>query len=83
MEEKLRENDRKKPHWRSLDTEELLSNLIRELAELVEAITYSDFNDIRHEAADVANYAMMIADGFEHLISPSGMLSLRIEEIRR
>lgn len=83
MEAKVRENDERKPHWRTMDAEELLSGLVRELAELVEAITYGDADDVQSEAADVANYAMMLADKQERLYLPPGVIALRIEEVRR
>lgn len=61
MELKLRENDHKggwehcSPHW-------LLDRLKQEVLELENAISSSDANEITKEAADVANFALMIAD---------------------
>lgn len=57
-----------KPHWRDSDIQFLLERLDDEVHELRRAIenayTY-DRKLIRKEAADVANFAMMIADWFD------------------
>jgi NTP pyrophosphatase (non-canonical NTP hydrolase) len=58
---KLRENAHK-AHWNTVTTEWLLNRCIEELEELKEAVTNEDPGEIVREAADVANFAMMIAD---------------------
>jgi NTP pyrophosphatase (non-canonical NTP hydrolase) len=58
MEIVLRGND-DKGGWDSEEREYLESRLSEELEELKEAKTYEE---IKKEAADVANFAMMIAD---------------------
>ena len=61
MESRLKENDhkggwdRESPGW-------LYARLLEELAELLDALGFGSMENIRREAADVANYAMMIAD---------------------
>ena len=60
MEHKLRENDHK-GGWELVSIDELFDLLIGEVDELREAIRCGNFIDIMLEAADVANYAMMIA----------------------
>ena len=71
MEAKLRENDGIKEHWRVLHSfkpEWALAHLLKhELDELLEAINAiydgtATAADVIRECADVANYAMMIAD---------------------
>ena len=57
MEKKLRENDHKS-HWSGREQEYLFTRLMEEAGELHAA--YLD--TIVEEAADVANFAMMIAD---------------------
>jgi len=63
--EKLQEN-RGKPHWRETRINFLLADLVQELAELISAI---DNNlpkaEVWREAADIANFAAMIADNYE------------------
>lgn len=61
MELKLRKNDHK-GGWANMPRETLLALLDGEVQELREAIASGDPLDIAQEAADVANYAMMIAD---------------------
>lgn len=78
MEVKLRANDHK-GGWMQDDPLRLLTRLQEEFAELIIAFwdavgasyrekrfTYTDEEKIRivHEAADVANFAMMVADNF-------------------
>jgi NTP pyrophosphatase (non-canonical NTP hydrolase) len=58
MEQKLRENSHK-AHWRDCSREWLMSRLLDEVEELRAAVTSED---VAREAADVANFAMMIAD---------------------
>ena len=49
--------------WKHLDDSYLLARLMEELGELAVAIEYGiNKKDIIKEAADVANFAMMIAD---------------------
>jgi len=59
MESKLRANDHK-AHWRECSLDYLLTRLEQEALELREAINCGD--GVIGEAADVANFAMMIAD---------------------
>ena len=59
MESKLRANDHK-THWRECSLDYLLTRLEQEALELREAINCGD--GVISEAADVANFAMMIAD---------------------
>lgn len=67
MESKLRANDHR-GGWDSESTEWLLARLYEEVAELaLELNRYDDppatrASRIAHEAADVANFAMMLAD---------------------
>lgn len=67
MYEKLEKN-KHKGGWKDCDKKYLLNRLKQEVAELNLACSVSDGiidpNDIRREAADVANFAMMIADNF-------------------
>lgn len=58
---KLRENSHK-AHWNTVTTEWLLNRCMEELNELQEALGNEDPGDIVRECADVANFAMMIAD---------------------
>ncbi len=61
MERKLLENDHKS-HWSGFTNRQLLNRLKQETAELEHAIGCG--KDVVGEAADVANFAMMIADIF-------------------
>ncbi|MGG4288345.1 hypothetical protein ABEW81_11165 [Priestia megaterium] len=61
MEEKLRENDHK-GGWEDCDYGYLIPRLGEEVNELVQAIVSGQTVSIVKEAADVANFAMMIAD---------------------
>lgn len=62
MEEKLSGADHK-PHWSRLPYGYLLSRLLDELSELNIAVSYGYTPVlIARECADVANFAMMIAD---------------------
>jgi NTP pyrophosphatase (non-canonical NTP hydrolase) len=64
MECKLQLNDHK-PHWRNLGLDYLMCRLKDEVAELEDAIASGGTRNQRaDEAADVANFAMMIADIF-------------------
>jgi len=61
MEEKLQQNDYK-GGWKNCNTQQLLSYLKGETLELEQAIIDGNKENIVKEAADVANFAMMIAD---------------------
>jgi len=61
MEAKLKENDHKQ-HWSSMPMQYLIGRLAEEQEELREAIEGENSEEILKEAADVANFAMMIAD---------------------
>ena len=74
MEERLRSND-VKGGWEHLTPTLLLSRLLEEAGELAREIRHLEEVDptpeeamsVRKEAADVANYAMMIADNYGDL----------------
>lgn len=61
MELKLMRNNAK-GGWHGMDVGQLLRLLAKELDELADAIVHGSGQDVIDEAADVANYAMMIAD---------------------
>lgn len=61
MEKQLAANDHK-GHWADCDSEWLLARARDELAELEQAILDCDSEAIRNEAADAANFCMMICD---------------------
>ena len=61
MEAQLRANDHK-PGWHGIASPVLLHRLREETEELAEAISTANRDCVVHEAADVANFAMMIAD---------------------
>jgi NTP pyrophosphatase (non-canonical NTP hydrolase) len=61
MLDKLREN-RHKAHWKHVDRQWLMDRMMDEIYELNEAIADDDPLSISLECADVANFAMMIAD---------------------
>jgi NTP pyrophosphatase (non-canonical NTP hydrolase) len=61
MELKLMRNDAK-GDWRGMDVGQLLDLLEAELDELADAVMNGTDDDVIDEAADVANFAMMIAD---------------------
>jgi NTP pyrophosphatase (non-canonical NTP hydrolase) len=66
MEKKLKENDHK-ASWTDCDMDYLMSRTEQELDELSKAIVDLKFGigtieDVIKEAADVANFVMMIAD---------------------
>lgn len=64
MERKLKDNDHK-THWRNMDLPYLLKRLHQEMEELKEAIVKGKSpRDVEWEAADVGNFAMMIADAW-------------------
>lgn len=58
---KLRANCHK-PHWRTADFASLYTLLCRKVMELAAAHKAADTMAIINEAADVANFAMMMAD---------------------
>lgn len=64
MEQKLRANDHK-GHWRESSLSYLIARLREECGELIDAVLYEEGSTPDHiteEAADVANFAMFIAD---------------------
>ena len=61
MEAKLKANDHKR-HWRYLGMQTLSMRLTQEREELRRAVEAGDPDEVLREAADVANFAMMIAD---------------------
>jgi phosphoribosyl-ATP pyrophosphohydrolase len=62
MEQKLKENDYKQ-HWHNYDIDYLIHRIYEEQDELEIAITQKlSAKEIIKECADVANFAMMIAD---------------------
>lgn len=61
MEKKLRMNDHKR-HWSTCENGYLTTRLAEEGAELFEAVDHGTSEAVIAEAADVANFAMMIAD---------------------
>lgn len=72
MELKLKANDHKK-HWHEMHMDYLIERLYQESQELWTAIISGNASDIVQEAADVSNFAMMIADnaGLKDRISPA------------
>ena len=72
MEQKLKENDHK-DHWSGMHIKTLLERLEMETSELSDDIyRKDDYNSddikyIQRECADVANFAMMIADNLKSL----------------
>jgi NTP pyrophosphatase (non-canonical NTP hydrolase) len=61
MHQKLYEN-RHKNHWSTVSAKWLLNRARQELRELARALEAGDAREIAREAADVANFCMMIAD---------------------
>ena len=61
MERKLRKNDHKR-HWSHCEAQHLSMRLTQEREELRRAVACGDPDEILSEAADVGNFAMMIAD---------------------
>ncbi len=70
MERKLRENDHKR-HWRDMPLQYLSMRLTQERKELYAAIASGDAAKVLDESADVANFAMMVADVARYLYSPA------------
>ena len=64
MEQKLQANEHK-ADWKACDPLWLLEKLCDEVHELSHALQYNRRDQISDEAADVANFAMMIADTLE------------------
>ena len=61
MERKLRDNDHK-PHWSECEQLYLRARLLEEVKELWHALENEAPENVLLEAADVANFAMMLAD---------------------
>lgn len=61
---KLERDRHKGDHWQQVGVPQLFFLLQEELQELAFAIIQRDPAEVAGEAADVANYAMMIADCF-------------------
>lgn len=61
MEIKLQENDHK-GGWQQCEDDYLIGRLQQETYELYLAMNHKEPLEVRREAADVANFAMMIAD---------------------
>lgn len=70
MENKLRKNDHK-GGWNEWNSDDLFDLLLEEKNELEEALDIGDPYDIIDECADVANFAMMIADNAARMIEES------------
>lgn len=69
MEAELRENDHK-GGWLEMSTGALMERLVEETDELRDALHEgATLDDIMAEAADVANFAMMIADVCKHRLA--------------
>lgn len=69
MEHTLKRNDRK-GGWNDCQWEYLVDRLLGEFHELRASLEAGDNpEDIIHEAADVANFAMMIADNARRLMN--------------
>ena len=66
MENKLKENDYK-GGWKNCSAKYLVNKLDEEVGELMSAICDETPHKILHEAADVGNIAMMIADIYDGL----------------
>jgi phosphoribosyl-ATP pyrophosphohydrolase len=64
MEKKLAENRHKgnREGWINTDYQHLFNKLLAETEELQEVLIYKDKDEIISECADIANFAMMIAD---------------------
>ena len=63
MEEKLRENDYR-GGWQHCDIDYLFMRMAEERQELRRAVRGKDPVKVLREAADIANFALMIADNF-------------------
>ncbi len=71
MEYKLRENDHK-GGWEESSMIDLKSNLKDEMLELFDALDNGTYYDVLFEAADVGNFAMMIAWNVLHKLTFNG-----------
>lgn len=84
MEQKLKENDHKH-HWSDSDNSWLLERLLEEVKELesiMDSLSTSD-EEKQRECADIANFAMMIADNIQKLSLPSQQSPVSEVEINR
>ena len=72
MERKLRENDHKR-HWTGMGMQYLSMRLTQERKELYAAIASGDPTLVLDEAADIANFAMMVADVARRSTVPHGV----------
>jgi NTP pyrophosphatase (non-canonical NTP hydrolase) len=57
--------NRRKAHWSTVSHQYLFDRLLEEIEELRDAMTGTE-GDIVSECADVANFAMMIADNLKN-----------------
>lgn len=62
MESKLSRDDASKPHWGGDSPEMLTALMMGEVEEMMVALRTGDAEAIAGECADIANYAMLIAD---------------------
>ena len=75
MQEKLDANDHK-DHWSTMSLQYLFTRLAQETGELSRANKKKLHPDqIDREAADVANFAMMIADNYRNLYEDGAALA--------
>lgn len=65
MEQRLKENEHK-GDWDGCSIEYLIQRLYEEFTELFSIVNTSDKTLIVRECADIANFAMMIADKFKN-----------------
>lgn len=72
MERKLRANDHKR-HWSNMSIQYLSMRLTQERKELYRAVAEGDPEKVLAEAADVANFAMMLADMVKRAAAPGGV----------
>lgn len=59
---RMEKNQRKAKSWGDKPTNWLIARLLNEVAELIDACNATDKDAVVKEAADVANFAFMIAD---------------------
>jgi NTP pyrophosphatase (non-canonical NTP hydrolase) len=71
MEQELRANDHKR-HWLNLGMQTLSMRLTQEREELRDAVADGSAAETLKEAADVANFAMMIADKMRRSVPSYG-----------
>ena len=79
MEGKLRRNDHK-THWSEAGLGYLIGRLRDEVTELIRAVGGEGKEPVGDEAADVANFAMMIADNSGELIVAHAALAADAKE---